>query len=110
MVPVEPSDMEVSYCSEQQEDAEDACAVWADLGWLEGAEEKAARANLLHPGQRSSQQQYLLELSALTSQAPAVRKPRTGLPPVSREERSQTWRAALGTKTVAARLSQVCPE
>eukprot|EP00972_Heterocapsa_arctica_P055510 8189712-Heterocapsa_arctica.AAC.1 len=76
MVPLEQADMEVSYCSDQQGDADDACVVHADLGWLEGADAKAAQANLLHPGQRSKQDLFFLELAALTSQAPAVRKPK----------------------------------
>eukprot|EP00972_Heterocapsa_arctica_P038536 5679821-Heterocapsa_arctica.AAC.1 len=65
--------MEVSYCEEQQGDAEDACVIEAELGWLEGAQALAGQANLVHPALRSKQHKYLIEIADLTSQAPAVR-------------------------------------
>eukprot|EP00972_Heterocapsa_arctica_P036998 5445648-Heterocapsa_arctica.AAC.1 len=80
MEPLAQKELEVSYCEEEQGDADDACVVPLDLGWLEGHEAQTAQANLLHPKQRSKHQACLLELRDLTSQAPAVRKSKAGGP------------------------------
>jgi hypothetical protein len=107
--PLTKPDLEVSYCEDVQADAEDACVIEADLGWLTGAQAIAAQANLVHPAKRSKMEKYFLELADLTSQAPAVRNFKSR-PIASREEKSKAWRAALGSKSVVDRLASVRPE
>ena len=99
--------LEVGYCDAE---AEDACVLdGTTVGWLNDAERLTAEALLLHPSERTREQEFQLQVSALTSQAPSGRK-RKSRQEFRREIRAAVWKEALGNKTVSHRLRQVNPE
>jgi hypothetical protein len=103
------SALEVSYCEAEEEDKEDACVLdQVDVGWMEETERQVALAILIHPTLRTREQEFQVQVSEVTTQAGTGRK-RKSRQEFRREVNAATWKAALGTKTVVHRLSQINP-
>jgi len=101
---LQPAEMEVSY-----DRPGEAVELELDQSWLNEAEDRTVQALMLHPSERSAEQQYLAELALLPSQAPPAQAKEAPGPKPDRPERVKAWRASLGKKKLADRLMQIVP-
>ena len=109
---IKPDELEVTYCPLEQtaEQAAKSVVMDMELGWLEGHEKQAALAEQKHPQDRTVEENYALAIARCTSQVRENKKQKSWDKAVlTREQRMEVWRQALGRQTIAARMSQLRP-